>query len=59
MGTVTLIRQEGEHWRVWVCGQAEPLLLTREEEQTLAYYVLSKAPMIVYDRTPPRPHDAS
>ena len=50
--TVTLIRQEGEQGRVWVYGQAEPLRLTPEEEQTLAYYVLHEAPKIFSNHTP-------
>jgi len=54
MDTVTLIRQEGEQWRVWVCRQDQPLTLTPEEEKTLAYYVPRKSGKRAYNEAHPR-----
>jgi len=54
MDTVTLIRQEGQEWRVWVCGQETPLTLTAEEGKTMEHYVTRQSEKTAFNLARPR-----
>jgi hypothetical protein len=56
MDTVTLIRQEGEQWRVWLSGHERSLTLTPEEVNALEYHVTRHSDKTAYNQTRPRSH---
>ena len=55
MDSVTMIRHAEGHWRVWVSGQEQPLTLTPEEQQAVAYHVRRHSDKTAYAQTYPRP----